>query len=120
MGFGSMHIKSVKTKRKFTIDEIYEILKAEGRLPAEPYISGTGMTRGLFVPGVGKYDVCISTMGAKITCSENVRKSEQVKTIGLSVLSSGWSDAADRESVANKAMTDAVAADIERLFADRD
>ena len=120
MGLGGMHMKSTKTKRKFTLDEIYEILKTEGDLPAEPYMSGSGIMRGLFVPGIGKYDVSISTMGKKIICSEYVRQGEQMKNIGASFLTNGWSDILDKQSKDNKNITDLVGAEIERLFQNRE
>lgn len=120
MGLGGMHTRSTKTKRKYSIDEIYDILKAEGNLPAEPYISGKGLMRGLFVPGVGKYDVCISSMGKKISCNEYVRQGEQAKSIALTLVTDSWSDIIDGNSLSNKAVADVVADEIERLFVNRD
>lgn len=120
MGLGGMHTRSTKTKRKYTIDEIYDILKAEANLPAEPYITGKGLMRGLFVPGIGKYDVCISTMGKKISCSEYVRQGEQAKSFALTMVTDSWSDVLDGNSLDNKAVTDAVADEIDRIFANRD
>lgn len=119
MGLGGMHTRSIKTKRKYSSDEIYDILKTEGNLPAEPYISGKGLMRGLFVPGIGKYDVCVSSMGKKISCSEYVRQGEQTKNIALSFATNNWSDIIDSDSLNNKAVTDVVADEIERLFTDR-
>ncbi len=119
MGLGATHVRTIKTLRKFSIDEIFEVLKNEGNLPSEPYISGSGIMRGLFVQGVGKYDVNISTMGKKILCSEYVRKGEQAKSFAVSTLTKGWSDLLDKNSTDNKAVTDAVANEVERLFEDR-
>ncbi|MEF9875546.1 hypothetical protein [Gordonibacter sp.] len=119
MGLGAVHTRSVKTKRKFSIDEIYDILEAEANLPAEPYITGKGLMRGLFVPGMGKFDVCISSMGKKISCSEYVRQGEQAKSLTLNVVTNSWSDILDGDSLDNKAVTDAVADEVERLFANR-
>ena len=120
MGLGGTHVKTIKVKRKYTVDEIFEILKNEGNLPAEPYISGSGIMRGLFVPGIGKYDVNISTMGKKILCSEYVRRDAQLHTFAMDSLTSGWSAILDQASLDNKAVTDTVAAEVERLFKDRD
>lgn len=120
MGLGGMHTRSIKTKRKYSIDEVHDILKAEANLPAEPYITGKGLMRGLFVPGVGKFDVCISTMGKKISCSEYVRQGEQAKSFALNVVTNSWSDVLDGDSLDNRAVTDAVADEVERIFANRD
>lgn len=119
MGMGGLHTRSIKTKRKYSIDEIFDILKAEGNLPTEPYITGSGFMRGLFVPGVGKYDVCISSMGKKISCSEYVRQGEQAASMALTMLTDSWSDVLDGNSLSNREVTDAVADEIERLFANR-
>lgn len=119
MGMGGMHVRSIKVSKKYSIDEIFDILKAEGNLPAEPYITGKGFMRGLFVPGVGKYDVNIATMGKKITCSEYVRQGEQLKNLGLNIITDSWSDVLDGQSLDNRAVTDMVADEIERLFANR-
>ena len=85
MGMGAMKRVRVKTKRKWTLEEMYEVLKNEGtNLPSEPYISGTGIAKGLFVKGVGKHDVSISCLGKTIVCGEYVRKGEQAKNLGIS------------------------------------
>lgn len=121
MGMGAMKQSKTKTLKKWTIDEIYEILKSEGQnLPSEPYIKGEGMMRGLFVKGIGKYDVSISIMGKSIVCCEYVRKGEQAKNIGLSFLTSGWTDILDKDSKENVKVVMQVGEEIKRLFENRE
>lgn len=121
MGMGAMKQVHIKTNRKWTLDEMYEILKNEGtNLPSEPYLAGSGITRGLFVRGVGKYDVSITSMGKGITCCEYVRKGEQAKNIGLSFLTNGWTDILDKDSKENVAVVKQVGEEVRRLFENRD
>lgn len=120
MGLGATHQKWVKTNRKFTLDEVYNILKNEGKLTQEINYEPNGLQKGIFVKGIGKYDVTVSIMGKKICCTEYVRKGEQAKTFGLDMLTKGWSTIADQDSIKNKEVVDAVGAEVERLFANRD
>lgn len=120
MGMGALKQAKVKTNRKWTLDEMYEILKAEGtNLPSEPYLSGKGMMKGLFVKGVGKYDVNITCMGTTITCSEIVRKGSQLSSIGLGILTKGWSNIIDNDSNENVNLVMVVGEEVKRLFENR-
>lgn len=118
MAFGVI-IRSTKAKRKFDVGEIFEILKAEGNLPAEPFMTGSGFTRALFVPGIGKYDICISALGKKISASPIVRSDAVVGNMAKSVLTDGWSDILDSERKQNASLVDAVGDELDRLFKDR-
>ncbi len=122
MGMGSMKQVKVKCKRKFTLDEIYDILSKEGNFPAEHPLSirGAGLLRGVFVRGIGKYDVSISMMGTTLICCEYVRKGEQAKNLLISSLTSGWSDILDKDSKANVEITKMVGAECQRVLADHD
>ncbi|MDD3244005.1 MAG: hypothetical protein PHD32_09815 [Eubacteriales bacterium] len=121
MGMGAMKQHRTKAAKKWTLEEIYEILKNEAadELPGELSLSGSGLMKGVFVKGVGKYDVSITVMGSSIICGEYVRKDEQAKSIGLSFLTSGWSDIADKDSLENAKVTEAVGKIVDKLFIGR-
>lgn len=110
--------QSIKTKKKFTIDEICEILKTEGNLPSEPFINGSGIMRGLFVDGIGQFDVNIYSSGKKIVCCEAPKRSEAAKTLVLGELTDGWYSIIGRQN-GIKEVVKAVADEVERLFKDR-
>jgi hypothetical protein len=107
-------VKKVNVDRKYTIDELHEILSTKSNIQGL-YFQGNGMLRALYAPGIGKYDVNIAPGKKSILLSEYVKKGEGAKDFAASVLTNGITDIVDR----NRGIQDVVneyAAEIERVL----
>ena len=81
--FGIIMPKTIKAKRDYTIEEIFETLKNEGGLP-EPYLhtQKIGGANNIFFPGDhAENDIMVSVYKGKITVQEITRPGDFGKSV---------------------------------------
>ena len=107
-------IRKVPTKRTYTFEEVFETLKKEGNLPAEPYVYKVLGIKAIYIPGTKTQDVSIGVSKNSITVGEAAKPT--VKNIALDVLTDSWSSIVGSAVEDIKGMVDSVADEVQRLF----
>ena len=107
-------IRKITTNRTYSFDEVFEILKRDGNLPAEPYVFKLLGMKAIYIPGTATQEVSISVSKNSVTVGEVAKPS--AKNIAADILTNSWSSVVG--SVINdiKGMVDAVADEVQRLF----
>ena len=106
--------KSIATNKAYTFDEVYEKLKAEAKLPAEPYIHKVFGLKAIYIPGTDTHDVSIGISKSKITVAEAAKPT--LKNIAVDFVTSGWSTIAGSHVSNITDIVNAVADEVQRLF----
>ena len=107
-------IRKITTNRTYTFDEVFETLKKEGKLPAEPYVYKLLGIKAIYIPGTTTQDISIGVSKNSITVGEAAKPT--VKNIALDVLTDSWSSVVGSVVEDIKGMVDAVADEVQRLF----
>ena len=106
--------KSIATNRAYTFEEVYEKLKAEAKLPAEPYIHKILGMNGVYIPATKTHDVAVTVTKKKITVAEAAKPS--LKNVAADFVTSGWSTIAGSQLSNITDIVNAVADEVQRLF----
>jgi len=107
-------LRKITTKRTYTFEEVFETLKKEGNLPAEPYVYKLLGIKAIYIPGTTTQDVSIGVSKNSITVGEAAKPT--VKNIAVDVLTNSWSSVIGSVVEDIKGMVDAVADEVQRLF----
>ena len=107
--------KTIKTKQVYTLEEVFETLKKDANLPAEPYIQSVLGMKAIQIPGTATQVVEITvSKKPKISVHEGAKPS--VGNFVADQVTGGWSSIVGRHVSDIKSMVEAVAAEVERLF----
>ena len=106
--------KTITANRIYTFEEVFEKLKAEATLPAEPYIHNVLMLKGIYVPATKTHDVSITVSKNKITVAEAAKPS--IKNMAVDFVTSGWSTIGGSQLSNITDIVNAVADEVQRLF----
>ena len=116
MGF-MLASKKVQSKQVYTIDEIFETLKKEAKLPGEPkMISVLGM-KSIQIPGTATHIVTISAAKNKNKITVQEAPKPSVGNFLVDQVTDGWSTIIGGGVLDIKSIVEAVASEVERLFA---
>jgi len=106
--------KTITANRNYTFEEMYETLKTQAKLPAEPYIHKMFGLKGVYIPATKTHDVSVTVSKNKITVAEAVKPS--VKNIALDFVTDGWSTIAGRNLTEIGDYVNSVAEEVQRIF----
>ena len=106
--------KTITTNKNYTFEEVYEKIKTEATLPAEPYIHKVLGLKGIYIPATKTHDVSITVSKKKITVAEAAKPS--VKNIAVDFVTSGWSTIGGSQLSNITDIVNAVADEVQRLF----
>jgi len=108
--------KKVETKQIYTIDEVFETLKNEAKLPGEPYMHHVLGLKSVQVPASKTHvvDISVTTNKNRITVQEMPKPS--AGNILVDQLTSGWSSIIGGATTDMKSIVNEIAAEVERLF----
>jgi hypothetical protein len=109
--------KTIKSKQVYTLDEVFELLVKDGKLPSEPYRHSVLGRKSIQVPGTSQHvvDISVSRNKPKIVVQEAPKPS--AGSIALDIVTDGWSSMVGRQVTDIKDIVLQVAAEVERLFA---
>ena len=111
--------KTIKVSENLSVEAAFERLKADGKLPAEPYLYKGPFGNMIYVPGAGDNDIQISIVKGKMTIGDAARPkgmfSGMVKEEALAALTGGWSKILSKKP-SNKELFEKVSAECMRLF----
>ena len=106
--------KSITTNRSYTFEEVYEKLKADANLPAEPYIHKVLGMKGIYIPATKTHDVSVTVSKKKITVAEAAKPS--LKNIAVDFVTSGWSTIGGSQLSNITDIVNEVAEEVLRIF----
>ena len=106
--------KSIVTNKSYAFDEVYEKLKAEATLPAEPYIHKVFGLKGIYIPATKTHDVSITVSKKKITVAEAAKPT--LKNMAADFVTSGWSTIGGSQLTNITDIVNEVAGEVQRIF----
>ena len=106
--------KTIATSKSYTFEEVYEKLKSDANLPAEPYIHKVLMMKGIYIPATKTHDVAITVSKNKITVAEAAKPS--LKNMAVDFATSGWSTIGGSQLSNITDIVNEVAEEVRRLF----
>ena len=109
--------KTIKSKQIYTLDEVFEVLKKEGSLPAEPYMHSVLGMKAIQVPGTKTHVVSITVAKNKNKITVQEAPKPTAGNILADQLTDGWSSIVGRHVQDIKGILETVAKEVERLFA---
>lgn len=104
---------AIKTSDPYTTEEIYELMKREGKFELPYELHGSGMLQHVRFPLKGNN--VIQVAASKKSINVVTSKASMAKDIGLSALTNGWSDVFDRSKKDNQGLLEDIAAEVRRL-----
>ena len=109
--------KKVQSKQVYTIEEVFETLKTEAKLPAEPYMHNVLGMKAVQIPATKTHvvSITVSKNKNKITVQEAPKPS--AGNILTDQLTNGWSSIIGSAVSDIKTIVNEVAAEVERIFA---
>jgi|GEM_PF-2563658 len=107
-------IKTIKTNKNYTFEEVFETLKTEAKLPAEPYIHKVLGFKGVYIPATDTHDVSVTVSKNKITVAEASKP--ELGNIAADFVTSGWSTIIGRGLSDIGDIVNAVADEVQRIF----
>ena len=108
--------KKVQTKQIYTIEEVFETLKKEAKLPAEPYMHNVLGIKSVQVPATKTHVVNISVTKNKNRITVQEMPKPTVSNILVDQVTDGWSSIVGSAVSDIKSIVNEVAAEVERLF----
>lgn len=107
---------SIRVKRGFKKEEIYKILKEEANLTQEIYLG----VFSIIVKGCGKYNIKIYPKGKKIICKIYRTLKIIPHKKDETIVTKDWTEKIDKEYVNTKVILRLAAANLEKLFSERE
>lgn len=116
MGFIPMS-KSFKMRTAFTMDQVSETIKQEaGFQQLNPYFHQSMGATFIYFPAKGQNDIQISTRKDKMFICEAIRPKEALGTVGIDLLTGGWSMLIGGATNDNKKLFEQIYEECKRLF----
>lgn len=104
---------TIKTPESHTTEELYELMRSEGKFDLPYDLQGKGMMQHIRFPLKGNN--VLQVAASKKTINVVTNKDSILKSAGLSALTNGWSDILDTSKKDNQGLLEDVAAEVRRL-----
>lgn len=110
----------VKTNKKLTYEELYEVIKDGDFKGAKPEIQGNGIMKCIKFPPVNKYVIQIAITGETITISKIYSGAGGMLKEGLgNAFTGGWYDVANKENIDLNRLTRDIGEEISKLIEEK-